>query len=217
MSSESSVKIVSDLNLRHLSENLRQLMAQRNLDTTHLCKLTGIAATTINSLRKGIGNPTLSTLQILAELFGISIGELTESDINLKLSNNSSAYEIPLLELNNLPEFLHGSYRPNKTLTVELDQHDRKNCFAIKLSNNSLAPIFEKGTIFIVCPELLIRDGDTALVQFNQHLPCFRKVFIEDETFFFSPLSEIIGKDVIKSKNFIILGIVIKAIQNFLD
>lgn len=215
MPNESSIKIVGELNLRHISENLRQLMSQRNLDTSHLCKLTGIAATTINSLKKGVGNPTLSTLQALAELFGVSLGELTECDINLKLKNTSSVYEIPLLDFNNLQEYLSGSCKPNKIFTVELDQQSHKHCFAIKQSNNSLAPIFEKGTIFIICPEILVRDGDTALVQFNQHLPCFRKVFIEDETFFFSPLSEMIGKDVIKSKNFVILGVVIKAIQNF--
>ncbi len=217
MSSESITKITGDVSIRFLSGNLRRLMHQKNIDTSDICKLTGIAVTTINSLKKGAGNPTLSTLQVLAEFFGVSIGQLTEGEINLDSINTRSAYEVPLLEFNNAADFLNKSYKPNKSIMVQLDQQNKNNCFAIKLSNNSLAPIFEKGTIFIVSPGLLVKDGDIVLVQFNQHLPCFRRVFIEDETFFFSPLSEIIGKDVIKSKNFTIHGVVIKAIQNFFE
>jgi len=60
-------------------------------------------------------------------------------------------------------------------------------------------------------------DGDIVLVQFDKHPPCFRKVFIEGKSYFFKPISEIIGDNTVKSNDFIIHGIVIKAIQHFHD
>ena len=215
MSSELISKLPNDVNVRFLSENLRYLMKAKGLDTPDLYKITGIAATTINSLKKGVGNPTLSTLQILADFFGVSVGQLTEGEINSNSRGFSSAHEIPLIELGNIIDFLNNCYKPNNAILVELDKQNSSHYFAITLPNNSLAPIFDKGTIFIICKELPVRDGDIVLVQFSQQFPCFRKVFIEDETFFFSPLSEVIGKDVVRSKSFVIHGVVVKAIQNF--
>ncbi len=200
------------LNSNNLANNFRFLMQKAGVDATELSKSTGIALTTINGLRRGAGNPTLSTLQTISDFFKISIGQLTESN----LSNNNVKFnlvEVPLLEIQEIQEFLSNYDKYKSTIAIEVEKNNKS--FAIKISNNSMAPIFEKGTIFLVCSELQPQDGDIVLVQFNNQLPCFRKIFIEDEAYIFSPVSEIIGSEVSKSKNFTIHGVITKAIQNF--
>lgn len=213
MSNKNTKYSGEDSNLDNLTNNLNYLMQIKKIDAAELSKVTGVALTTVNGLRKGGGNPTLSTLQAIADFFQISIGQLTESNIS-NHSILSRLIEIPLLEVQELQEFLINGHKFNKTISLEFEKHNHQY-FAVIMTNNSMLPLFEKGTIFVVSHELLPQDGDIVLVQFYNHTPCFRKIFIEDETYIFGPVSEIVGCEISKSKNFIIHGVVTKAIQNF--
>lgn len=212
MSSIDTKKSGQLFNSSNLTDNLIYLMRKKEVDVTELSKSTGIAATTINGLKKGIGNPTLSTLQSLADFFETSIGELTEKPLsNSKLRFN--LVEIPLVEMQEIQDFLLDIIKFERTITVEAEKNSK--LFAVKINNNSMAPHFEKGTIFVILYETTPQDGDIVLVQFNNQIPCFRRIFMEDESCIFSPVSEMIGAEVFKSKNFILHGLVTKAIQNF--
>ncbi|WP_028389167.1 helix-turn-helix domain-containing protein [Legionella fairfieldensis] len=200
------------LNSNHLTNNLRYLMQKSGIDAAELSKSTGIALTTINGLKRGAGNPTLSTLQTISDFFNITIGQLTENILSDNHGKNNLV-EVPLLEIQEINDLLFNFDNVKTKIAVEVEKSN--SLFAIKLSNNSLAPFFEKGTIFIICPEFRPQDGDIVLVQFNDQLPCFRKIFIEGEAYIFSPVSEMLGSEISKSKNFIIHGVVTKAIQNF--
>ncbi len=216
MSSQIESKAINSVDIRNLSDNLKLLMSSKNIDAAQLYEKTGIAVTTINNLRRGVGNPTLSTLQLLSEFFDVSIGELTETNFSSEKFDSSKAnQEIPIFELQEVNIFLENLNKAKKTISVDIGQHSKQNCFAVKVSNNSMAPFFEKGTIFVICKNLIAQDGDIVLVKFNNHLPCFRKVFIEEDTYLFNSVSETLGKELSKSKNFTIHGVVIKAIQHF--
>lgn len=211
MSSSITKKANSTLNSIHLTNNLRYLMQKKGVDAAELSQFTGVALTTINSLKRGVGNPTLSTLQTIAEFFNVTLGQLTENPLSNNILRNSLT-KIPLLELQEISAFLESKDNFKNTLSIEAERH---NVFGVKIANNFMAPIFEKGTIFVICPDLQPQDGDIVLVEFNNQLPCFRKIFIEDEACVFSPVSDMIGSEIFKSKNFTIHGTVIKAIQNF--
>jgi len=217
MSSDINKKISDEADMGILANNLRSLMHSLNIDSAELSKKTGIALTTINGLKRGTGNPTLSTLYQLAEFFDISIGQLTEKNLSLSGKVARIVYEIPLLILDELLEFLKNQNKYKNTISTELDSWKPNKYYAIKVNNNAMSPLFEKGSIFIIAHDIHVHDGDIVLVQFNRHPPCFRKVFIEGKSYFFKPISEIIGDNVIKESNFIIHGIVIKAIQHFHD
>lgn len=216
MSSELGSKFASPSNIHCLSENLKRLMNHKNIDVSQLCEKTGIAATTINNLKRGAGNPTLSTLQALSEFFGITMSQLTETSLSDDYPTSFKPnQEIPICDLHEIDNFLANQNKHKNYMLVDIGQHTRENCFAIKATNNSMAPLFDKGTIFVICKNLMPQDGDIVLVKFSNHLPCFRKVFIEEDTYFFNPVTELLGKELSKCKNFAILGIVIKAIQYF--
>ncbi|MGC1183157.1 S24 family peptidase [Legionella sp.] len=214
MSSIITKKNTTVLNSNNLSNNLCYLMQKSGIDAAELSKSTGIALTTINGLKRGTGNPTLSTLQTISDFFDITIGQLTESTISNN-NLNCNFVEIPLLEIQEIHEFIPHYDKFKATISIKAEKNN--TFFAIRISNNSMAPHFEKGTVFVVCPELQAQDGDIVLVQFNNQLPCFRKIFIEDESCIFSSVSEIIGSEISKSKNFTIHGVVTKAIQNFYE
>lgn len=212
MSSINFEKDPNDLNPNSLSANLRQLMQKSGIDSSELSKVTNIALTTINSLKRGIGNPTLSTLQTLADFFGITIGQLTEgvfSDSSLI----RNLVEIPLLDMHEIKNPL--SFYVNSKTKIALEIEKGNELFAIKITNNSMSPMFEKGTVFVVCQEIQPLDGDIVLVQFCNQLPCFRKIFIEYDSCIFSPVSEVSRLEISNNKKYIIHGVVLKAIQNF--
>jgi SOS-response transcriptional repressor LexA len=188
-----------------------------NIDSSELSKKTGIGLTTINGLKRGAGNPTLSTLYQLAEFFDVSIGQLTEKDLSVTGKTARIVYEIPLLILDELLEFLKNQNKYKNTISTELDVWKPNKYYSIKVNNNAMSPLFEKGSIFVITQDVHVHDGDIVLVQFDQHPPCFRKVFIEGRSYFFKPISEIIGGNLIKDSNATIHGIVIKAIQHFHD
>lgn len=214
MSSKITNPFPMNLDTNHLTNNLRYLMQKKGIDAGDLSKSTGIALTTINSLKRGVGNPTLSTMQAIAEFFQITIGQLTESALSDR-NTRLNLVELALLDIQDVQIFLSGHSQFKSTISVEVEKNNQ--LFGVKINNNSLAPFFEKGTIFIVDPTLQSQDGDIVLVQFNNQLPCFRKIFMEEEACIFTPVSEIAGSEISKSKNFTIHGIVIKAIQNFYE
>lgn len=217
MSSDINEKITSEAEIGILASNLRTLMRRFNIDSSELSKKTGIALTTINGLKRGAGNPTLSTLYQLADFFDVSIGQLTEKNLSIADKSMRIVYEIPLLALDELPEFLKNQNKYKNTISTELDLWEPNKYYATKINNNSMNPLFEKGSIFIVARNIHIHDGDIVLVQFDKHPPCFRKIFIEGKSYFFKPISELIGDNIVKDDNFTIHGIIIKAIQHFHD
>jgi SOS-response transcriptional repressor LexA len=217
MSSDINKKMSDEADIGILASNLRSLMSALNIDSSELSKKTGIALTTINGLKRGTGNPTLSTLNQLAEFFDVSIGQLTEKNLSTIDKNARIVYEIPLLILDELPEFLKNQNKYKNTISTALDVWKPNKYYAIKVNNNAMSPLFEKGSIFVITQDVHVHDGDIVLVQFDQHPPCFRKVFIEGKSYFFKPISEIIGDNLIKNNNSTIHGIVIKAIQHFYD
>lgn len=217
MSSDINKKMMDEAEIGILAGNLRTLMSRFNIDSSELSKKTGIALTTINGLKRGLGNPTLSTLYQLADYFDVSIGQLTEKTLSLTDKSPRIVYEIPLLALDGLGDFLSNPNKFKNTISTELELWEPNKYYATKINNNSMSPLFEKGSIFIIARNIHIHDGDIVLVQFNKHPPCFRKIFIEGNSYFFKPISDLISDSVIKDDNFTIHGIIIKAIQHFHD
>ena len=81
------------------ARNLAYLMNKRGADAATLCEVTGLGIATVNSLHRGIGNPTLSTLIGLAQFFNVSLIELSEMDLSAQNYKPSMARPIPLIKI----------------------------------------------------------------------------------------------------------------------
>ncbi|HEY0209455.1 XRE family transcriptional regulator [Acerihabitans sp.] len=198
-----------------IGKNLVYLMSKRGIDSTELSTLTGLGTATINSMRRGIGNPTLITIVALAQFFEVSLSEFTDIDIERQEITQKKIKTLPLIKFNGLNAFLDEILDTYDTYTTELCVFENNDCFAININNDSLYPQFSSGTICIVKRDNLPNDGDIVLVKINNSTPCFRRVFIEDAGYFFTAVS--IYQDVVPSayKCFSIVGVIIKIIRNF--
>jgi SOS-response transcriptional repressor LexA len=217
MSRDLNKKVSTDLKIDLLSKNICFLMQKKNLDSATLHAQSGIPVTTINSLKRGGGNPTLATLQQLCACFHVSISELTESDLSNKVERAKTvvSYEIPLFSLDDLFMYLKDKKRFHQTISTDIENWKEDKYYAIKISNNGMSPLFEKGTIFVIEHDAQTHDGDIVLVQFGSHSPCFRRIFIEGDSFYFKQIADIVGDSVQTSSAFTIHGTLIKAIQYF--
>lgn len=215
MSSPANNYLPESFNFGLFSENLRELMFKNNIDSAELSKQTGIAISTINSLKRGEGNPTLSTLFGLAKFFDLSLSALAEKPLENNLVKNIHQHEIPLLDINEIDNYFKNNLKETQTIFDDLLNENVEDCFAIRISNSSLAPFFEKGTIFIINIDKKPQDGDIALVEFGENLPCFRRIFIEGNSYYFKPISDLVTNKAIFASDFVIRGIVLKAIQVF--
>lgn len=195
-----------------LSNNLNRLMTEKNIDTAILSQKTNIAVTTINALRRGVGNPTLDTITTLARFFKLSISELAENTIKERAKNH--VRHIPLLSFKTLPQYLR-SKKYIDTALMPSDAYLDETCFAITLDNNALHPFFEKGSVFIISPTEDAMDGDMVLVKFNEDNYCLRRAYLESDYYFFKPIATTLRSHESHSQQYKIIGVVLKAIQHF--
>lgn len=198
-----------------VSANLNYLMHRHETDVAALNKKTGIAASTINALRRGVGNPTLSTLVAIAEVFCITVAELVGTDLSIKANKTTMAFEMPLIKMSEVSKFIEEKLSKYDTYTTEIDTAYSKRYFAITMSNDSLAPHFSMGTVFIICRDEIAEDGDIVLVKIGGHYPCLRKIFIDGNSYSFSPIVMNKEDNIIMYDHFEIIGIVIKSIKTF--
>ncbi|MBA2652251.1 MAG: hypothetical protein H0U73_08295 [Tatlockia sp.] len=202
------------VDLTILSNNLCQLMDSRSIDSALLSSQTEIGVTTINKLRRGIGNPTYSTLVTLAAFFNVLVSQLTEVDLSKNVPNQEKLSNIHLLSLSDFKDFINQIKTPRESVVVAITSNP-DSCVAIKITTNAMSPFFEKGSIFILDRNINPQDGDIVLVDFNEQNLCFRRVFIQGNSYFFRPVADTLAESFVKGDNFIIHGVVVSAIQNF--
>ncbi|HLB41614.1 MAG TPA: helix-turn-helix domain-containing protein [Gammaproteobacteria bacterium] len=198
-----------------LGQNLRYLMQKNMIDTATLSKKIGSAISTINQIKRGSGNPTLETISALANYFNIGIGDLTELELSTNNQTRNVTFNIPLLNLWELANFLKHPTRYLNTISIELDTLSADQYFAIRISNNSLHPIFEKGAVFILKNDLSPVDGDIVLLNFDDQIYNFRRIFTEANHFYFRKITVDQSLSLEKLDNYSISGVVIQVKQEF--
>ncbi|MEA9391459.1 helix-turn-helix domain-containing protein [Acerihabitans sp. TG2] len=201
--------------LNTLGKNLSHLMIKKDIDSAFLSNITGLGVATINSLRRGSGNPTLATIVSLAHFFDVSLSELTETDLDRQQVRPNRAQTMPLIKLGEIDRFLDNSLKNHAMYSTEIDATENHSVIAILIHNNALYPHFSSGTICIISMEEEPCDGDIVLIKINDFTPCFRRLYIEDDNFLFTTIT--LEHDVKPSsyKNANILGILLKAIKNY--
>jgi transcriptional regulator with XRE-family HTH domain len=197
------------------ARNLAYLMNKKGVDAAALSDAIGLGIATVNSLRRGVGNPTLSTLISLAHFFNVSLSELIEIDLAGKEHQLSSAKTMPLIRINDVMAFLEQKLERHATYTTEVEGEKASLHFAVLVNNDSLYPHFSAGTIFIIAQDEKPCDGDIVLVKVGTHSPCLRKVLIDGDHYLFSSVA--LEGEIVPSlyDDYQVLGTVLKAIKSF--
>lgn len=202
-----------DKSIAITAKNLAYLMERKKVDTATLCAVTKLAIPTVNSLRRGVGNPTLSTLLGLANYFEVGLGELTEKDLSQEKNKQSSARSLPLIKINEIDRFLEKKLERIENYTTEIDEASGSSCFAVMVNNDSLYPQFSPGTVLIVSKDEKPLDSDVVLVKIGNHSACFRKIFINGDDFLFSSVSIENDSTLTAYADYEVIGVLLKAIK----
>ncbi len=198
-----------------MSKNIAYLMSVKGIDSTQVSKATGLGIATINSMRRGTGNPTLSTIITIAEFFGISLSELIEIEIQTKNANSTRTFSVPLISLKDVDLFFEKKLTTNELYTFSLERTLTKPMVAISVNNDSLYPHFSSGTTFILTLEDQPGDGDIVMIKIKTHTPCFRRIFIHDDDFWFTSITLTHDTTPCAYSSYRIMGVVVKIIKQF--
>lgn len=192
--------------LMTIADNLNRLMVEKDIDTKALSLSTEISISAINAIKRGDGNPTLSTLTRIAHFLGVTletlIGTQNEDVINDK------ATLIPIYHIADAEQ--QDKKGIIEYTTTECSQYEHHKLLGIRLHNNAMSPYFEKGSIFIICPDLNYTDGDVVLVKVEEKV-FFRRIYTHGNIVHFQFIGLESSPQVYE--NFKIIGLVIKVIQ----
>lgn len=70
----------------NLGERLKQARKNKNLTQVQVSQHTGIHNKTLSGYENGVSEPDIETLKVLADLYNVSIGYLTGTDVYSGLS-----------------------------------------------------------------------------------------------------------------------------------
>jgi transcriptional regulator with XRE-family HTH domain len=184
-----------------------------NIETIS-CKLNELLVENrINNLKRGEGNPTIGTLNAICSFFGIPLIEFLGLDTSVSIQKQTIA--VPLFDL----RYVNQRNEQNilsKILIEKPKDTDPDTIFGVILPNNSLAPLYEKGTIFILTSALSVLDGEIVLARVQNNINSIQRLFVKKNKFFLKNLNI---DDLIEgySKNEIeVLGVVIQIIQKII-
>ncbi|MBC8952254.1 helix-turn-helix domain-containing protein [Xenorhabdus sp. PB62.4] len=203
----------ADTLLSNIAQNIAFLMKKNNIDSQVLSKLTGLGIATINSLRRGVGNPTIATISSIADVFGVNIGEITDNKLSESTENEETISAVPLVRYDELDGYVSGKIVNTDLYKLSVQDEDKESLFAVEFSNNLLSPYFDSNTIAIVSKDESFCDSDVVLVKIKDAPICFRQVFVGESGIYFSILGIENERKTVLTQNYAIIGVVIKSIK----
>jgi phage repressor protein C with HTH and peptisase S24 domain len=217
---------------------VKELLREKGWTTKILAEKTGMSESYLTHIKNGTRRWNEDSLRKLANAFEINPLELfaqhrqrtdqvkstvkapDKSDVQVQVQLVPIVGEIPSQPSpynNQVTQVTTGC----KDMFIPVINRTDAGMFALLLNNNALAPIFEKGEILIISPEIWTRTGDIAAVEYGNDVPvkCIAKVTLSDDFVVLesvnsktSPIALIRGKD-----HFRIIGRVIERHQSFTE
>lgn len=213
----------SEKSVSSISEVLAKLMKfYGGLSGSELASRVGLPSQTINRILSGfVQDPRTSTLVNVADYFGITVDQLIGKQ-PLPQDLLQHGYEalqpamiIPLFSLGEPIVFQREeAFYEGRDWFQWAKNPDSigKNNFAIRIINAELEPVFTKGTILVIDPDLEPQNEDFALVVFtdNQAITV-KKILLNQPDNYFLPIRDGLKILSFKEMPHQILGVVIEA------
>ncbi|CDG86330.1 helix-turn-helix domain-containing protein [Xenorhabdus bovienii] len=204
----------ADALLSNIAKNIDFLMKNNNIDSQTLSRLTGLGIATINSLRRGVGNPTIATVSSIADVFGVNVGEITDGKLSESNGNEEIISSVPLVRYDELDGYVSGKIITKNLYKLSIQDNHEDSLFAVEFGNNLLFPYFDSNTIAIVSKTEAVCDSDVVLVKIKDAPICFRQVFVGESGIYFSILGIENERKTVLTQNYTIIGVVIRSIRN---
>lgn len=213
------------MNLGTIIKNYR---IKHDLSLRDFSKKCDLSYTYISMLEKGSDyrnnkplSPTLDAINKIASGLNISLEELLKimdnQEINFQnkapsFENNFNKHAFPLLGTVKAGYNYLAAENIIGYVSIDTDINDAENCYALKVTGNSMQPILYEDDIIIIHKQSDVESGQTAIVLINNDEATVKKVVKYDnyiELIAFNPYYP--SKKLTNADNFKIIGKVIEA------
>lgn len=200
---------------RWLHKNLDFLLHKFGLDIKSLSLETNVPPATIVRMKKEDNNPTIATLEPLADFFRIDLHDFLYEDISSeKYQNKKRVGNIQYVAVTNLAEIKKWPMQLEHKIIVGTVGNLNEGAFGICIDTESMAPLFYKNSIIIIDPAIEPKDGDYVFCVLEKNIPVLRQFFIDGGNYFFRPINPNYG-GLVNVKKFTIVGVVVKSIESY--
>lgn len=154
-----------------LIENLTKLLDSHQINENELAKNLNIPYNTIHRIMNGsTGDPRISTLQQIADYFGVTVDSLLKENKTTKVSEKEQI-NVPVfgwddISQSNFLEKINVNSWKSWIAIAQIDNLNTDSLFALE-STRSMQPRFPLGTTFIVLYKEQPIDGDLVLIKFK--------------------------------------------------
>ena len=194
-----------------LSVNLYKQMQKHSINEAELARRTHIPQPTLHKILSGkTEDPRFSTLQQLAVFFGLTVDELVSGiQYSGKQKVSSRINSIPIISYRDCLKGLDYIGKLSIKEWKEWLSIENAPSGAFGIGSTACAePRFPRGTILIVDPNLIPKDGDLVIVQYKDaEEATLRELSIDGPNKLLLPLNPNFCKDVF-DKSIMILGVV---------
>lgn len=154
-----------------LGNNIRYLRKKMNMSQEDLSDKLGYKSfSSVQKWESGIADPTFKTVEKIADVFGVSMNDLTTKDLNAPLSFNDTksrgvripvlgevAAGIPIEAIEDIIDYEE----------ISEDMAKRGEFFGLRINGDSMLPMIYKGDIVIVRQQPDAETGDVVIVRIN--------------------------------------------------
>ena len=205
-----------------IKQNLQILLELHHISKTELCKHINISQPTLSRILSGsIADPRASTLSTIAKYFDVSVDQLLglqpiPKSIDKETTTSTTTF-IPLFS------WKDAATRSSSTDIKQYNKHRQwietesfnKNCFSMKVLDDSMWPQFTEGTMLIINPALQPKNRDFIICRLaKERKVIFRQYLNEDNNKILRPINQALPSIKI-SKNDKIIGVVTQARNDF--
>lgn len=198
-----------------IAVHLYEQMQRYGINEAELARRTHIPQPTLHKILAGkTEDPRYSTLQQLAAFFNLTVDELVSGIKYNKPKSTNKVNSVPIISWRDClkgQDFINSlSIREwREWISVESVENTSNSVFGIT-STASSEPHFPRGTILIIDPQIMPKDGDLVIVHYkNAEEATLRELSIDGPNKLLLPINPNFDKDIFdKSKK--ILGVVME-------
>ncbi len=181
-----------------IKEILQHLMRVKKLKSgSALAKQLQIPAPTVNRILSGqVRDPRASTLELLADYFGVSIDQLLGKEA-LQDDDSPKPFLKPSMAIPIVSKFNNTDIQPSADQVKEWfrwstdNPSKHKDVFAWRVDTDHLEPVFHKGTILVVNPKRKPMHQDYIAVHFGKDTKItIRKLMTDGRDDYFHPIQK---------------------------
>lgn len=171
-----------------IGKNIRKLITHRGISLHQLGKSTGISFTTIRRIVEDEeSNPTLASLEAIANYFEVSVSALlgeSTNEINSPILLKRKTYKlVPLIEYEDVdlwPENKDVKLHSETIKSVSTDSDVSDDAFALIANDSSMEPAILHQSILIVDPHHAIYNKCfIVLIKKNAKIPQIKQILLD--------------------------------------